>query len=129
MPRNVQKTYLGNSFYSKGGRRGVLRRLSLNEPCLTLLTSPSQKLTERCHPTEERPLNIREYARVQTFDDNYQFLGNISEQYKQIGNAVPVNLGHAIGLSLVKLLNDIDSSDLKTELPIVESDGQIRFRV
>ena len=105
MPRNVQKTYLGNSFYSKGGRRGVLRRLSLNEPCLTLLTSPSQKLTERCHPTEERPLNIREYARVQTFDDNYQFLGNISEQYKQIGNAVPVDFAKQLGKRILKIIN------------------------
>ena len=76
---------------------------------------------------ETRPA-VREYARIQTFPDTWEFCGKQTSQYKQIGNAVPVNLGHAIGLSLVKLLNDIESSDLKTELPLL-SNGQIRFRV
>jgi DNA (cytosine-5)-methyltransferase 1 len=69
----------------------------MNEQCLTLTTSPCQKQTERCHPIETRPLNIREYARIQTFPDTYTFEGGISNQYKQIGNAVPVKLAFAIG--------------------------------
>ncbi|WP_048741814.1 DNA cytosine methyltransferase [Prevotella bivia] len=67
------------------------------------------KQTERCHPTENRPLTVREYARIQTFPDEWIFKGNLSEQYKQIGNAVPVNLAYAIGRSLIGLLNDIET--------------------
>ena len=83
------------------------RRLSLDSPSLTLTCSLSQKQTERCHPIETRPLQIREYARIQTFPDSREFTGPVTAQYKQIGNAVPVNLATEIGKSLIKLLNDI----------------------
>lgn len=86
----------------------MARRLSWEEPSLTLTCSPAQKQTERCHPEETRPLTVREYARVQTFPDNWQFEGALTSQYKQIGNAVPVNLAEAIGRSLIKLLNDLN---------------------
>jgi site-specific DNA-cytosine methylase len=99
-----QKDYLGKSYYSGGGKRGVLRRLSMNEPSLTLLCSPTQKQTERCHPIETRPLTIREYARIQTFPDDYKFVGSISSQYKQIGNAVPVRMAYKLGKSIIKFL-------------------------
>jgi len=95
-----QKEYLGNSFNSGGGKRGILRRLSMTEPSLTLLTTPSQKQTERCHPIETRPLNICEYARIQTFSDDFLFSGSTNNKYKQIGNAVPVNLAYHVGMSL-----------------------------
>jgi len=95
-----QKTYLGGSFTSGGGKRGFARRLAWNEPCLTLTTSPSQKQTERCHPDETRPFTTREYARIQSFPDTYQFHGSISSIYKQIGNAVPIKLAYHVGLSL-----------------------------
>ena len=104
LPEDLQKSYLGNSYYSGGGKRGILHRLSMNKPSLTLLCTPSQKQTERCHPIEDRPLSIREYARIQTFDDDYNFIGSISSQYKQIGNAVPVELARQIGLELIKAL-------------------------
>jgi len=104
LPENLQKEYLGNSYHSKGGKRGILYRLSMEKPSLTLLCTPSQKQTERCHPLEDRPLTIREYARIQTFDDNYEFEGSLNSQYKQIGNAVPVALARVIGLSLIELL-------------------------
>ena len=93
-----------SSFNSKGGKRGILRRLSMNEPSLTLLCTPSQKQTERCHPLEIRPLTIREYARIQTFPDDYIFTGSLTSQYKQIGNAVPVELANRIGLAIKKAL-------------------------
>ena len=88
-----------------GGRTGILRRLSMDEPSLTVLTSPSQKQTERCHPEETRPFTVREYARIQTFPDNWKFEGSVAQQYKQIGNAVPVNLGREVGYSIVNFLN------------------------
>jgi len=104
LPEETQKSYLGKSYNSGGGKRGMLHRLDMNKPCLTLLCTPTQKQTERCHPLEERPLTVREYARIQTFDDNYIFTGSTSSQYKQIGNAVPVNLAKHLGSSFLKTL-------------------------
>lgn len=109
LPIKEQKEYMGGSFYLGGGKTGMARRLSMDEPSLTLTCAPAQKQTERCHPTETRPLTVREYARIQTFPDNWKFEGNIIDQYRQIGNAVPVNLAFAIGRSLIRLFNDIDA--------------------
>jgi len=108
LPIEIQKKYLGKSFYSGGGKRGILYRLSLDKPSLTLLCSPSQKQTERCHPLEERPLSIAEYARIQTFPDSYIFKGSMSSKYRQIGNAVPVVLAEKIGQSLIDVLRVIN---------------------
>lgn len=107
LPQDVILDYVGNFDVSRGGTTGMARRLSWDEPCLTLLTSPSQKMTERCHPEETRPLTIREYARVQSFPDDWEFAGSISEQYKQIGNAVPVELARRIGLEIIKSLKQV----------------------
>lgn len=96
------------SYYLGGGKTGVARRLSWNEPSLTLTCAPAQKQTERCHPEETRPLTIREYARIQTFPDRWKFCGANSSQYKQIGNAVPVNLAFAVGKSIINFLNSIE---------------------
>ena len=104
LPKNIQIKYMGKSFYSGGGRRGAARRLSWNEPSPTLTTSPVQKLTEFCHPDETRPLTVREYARIQTFPDQWQFTGGIAAQYKQIGNAAPVNLAKALGKAVIRAL-------------------------
>lgn len=109
LPIEQQKAYMGGSFYLGGGKTGMARRLSMDEPSLTLVCSPAQKQTERCHPIETRPLNIREYARIQTFPDNWKFMGKMADQYKQIGNAVPVNLAYAIGRAVIRLMNDIDN--------------------
>ena len=76
---------------------------------MTLTCSPCQKQTERCHPIETRPLSVREYARIQTFPDSWNFQGSMSDKYKQIGNAVPVNLAWAVGRSLIRLFNDIQN--------------------
>ena len=103
-----QKEYLGKSYYSGGGKTGILKRLSMNTPSLTLLCSPSQKQTERCHPLYERPLSIRESARIQTFDDSYQFSGSLTSQYKQIGNAVPVQLAYYIGKNIKDTLDNLN---------------------
>ena len=111
LPEEIQKEYMGGSFYLGGGKTGMARRLSLDEPSLTLTCAPAQKQTERCHPIETRPLTVREYARIQTFPDDWVFEGTIADQYKQIGNAVPVNLAFAIGRSLTRLFNEIDAQD------------------
>lgn len=108
LPEEVAKSYLGGSWNSGGGKRGMARRISWDEPSLTLTTSPSQKQTERCHPDETRPFTIREYARIQGFPDDWQFAGGVGAQYKQIGNAVPVNLAKYVGLSIIKYLNQFE---------------------
>lgn len=114
LPENIAKEYMGGSWLLGGGKTGMARRLSLDEPSLTLTCSPCQKQTERCHPLETRPLTVREYARIQTFPDNWLFAGTMSDKYKQIGNAVPVNLAWAVGRSLIRLFNDIQTLE-KTE--------------
>ncbi|MDE5799839.1 MAG: DNA (cytosine-5-)-methyltransferase [Paramuribaculum sp.] len=107
LPEDIARQYMKGSYNLGGGKTGMARRLALDEPSLTLTCAPAQKQTERCHPVETRPLTIREYARIQTFPDEWQFCGNLTAQYKQIGNAVPVNLAWAIGRSLIRLFNDI----------------------
>ncbi|HBI58841.1 MAG: DNA (cytosine-5-)-methyltransferase [Duncaniella sp.] len=107
LPEEVARDYMKGSYNLGGGKTGMARRLAMDEPSLTLTCAPAQKQTERCHPKETRPLTVREYARIQTFPDDWQFCGNLTAQYKQIGNAVPVNLAWAIGRSLIRLFNDI----------------------
>ena len=104
LPEEVKNEYMGGSLHLGGGKTGIARRLSWNEPSLTLTCAPAQKQTERCHPEETRPLNIREYARIQTFPDSWNFQGSLASQYKQIGNAVPVNLAYHIGQMVKKIL-------------------------
>lgn len=108
LPEDIQKEYMLKSFYLGGGKTGMARRLSWDEPSLTLTCAPAQKQTERCHPEETRPLTVREYARIQTFPDDWVFEGPMSAKYKQIGNAVPVNLSFAVGKSVVHLLDKIN---------------------
>lgn len=118
LPIDLQKEYMGASFYISGGKTGMARRLSWDEPSLTLTCNPAQKQTERCHPQETRPLNVREYSRIQTFPDNWEFVGSITSQYKQIGNAVPVNLGYHIGKCIIAMLNGVKESE---DLEIVKN--------
>jgi len=108
LPKNIQEEYMGEKgLAAGGGKRGIARRLSMNEHSLTLTTSPCQKQTERCHPIETRPLNVREYARIQTFPDSYVFEGSIGNQYKQIGNAVPVKLAYVMGKQIKQFLEKL----------------------
>lgn len=107
IPENIAKEYMKSCWYMEGGRTGILRRLSLDEPSLTVLTSPSQKQTDRCHPLEPRPFTIRENARCQSFPDDWQFCGSIGQQYKQVGNAVPVNLAYDIAIKIKEALGSL----------------------
>ncbi len=120
LPEDVAREYMKGSYNLGGGKTGMARRLSMDEPSLTLTCAPAQKQTERCHPIETRPLTVREYARIQTFPDDWNFCGNLAAQYKQIGNAVPVNLAWALGRSLIRLFNDILAKGLIPERKIVD---------
>ena len=101
LPLKLQKEALGNSYYLGGGKTGFLRRLGWNKPSPTLVTDPMMPATDLAHPVENRPLSIQEYKRIQEFPDDWKLAGSIRNQYKQIGNAVPVSLGRAIGKLIV----------------------------
>lgn len=105
----VAKEAMGKAYELGGGKTGFLRRLSNNKPAPTLVTSPIMPATLICHPTELRPLSVKEYARVQQFPDNWVFSGKIADIYKQIGNAVPVGLGYMAGKQIIRF----DKGELK----------------
>ncbi|MCL2840997.1 MAG: DNA cytosine methyltransferase [Defluviitaleaceae bacterium] len=107
IPVDIAKDYMKSCWYMEGGRTGILRRLSLDEPSLTVLTSPSQKQTDRCHPLETRPFTVRENARCQCFPDDWKFSGSVGQQYKQVGNAVPVNFAYEVAKKIYEGLEQM----------------------
>ncbi len=107
LPIDLQMEALGNSFFSGGGKTGFLRRLSWDKPSPTLVTHPAMPATDLAHPVEVRPLSIEEYKKLQQFPDSWAIEGKLLDQYKQLGNAVPVGLGYAIGKHLINFDNGI----------------------
>lgn len=97
LPPIMQAKALGKAYYCSGGRTGFLRRLDWDAPSPTLVTNPTMPATLLAHPTELRPLSIQEYLRLQTFPDRFVVCGSLALQYRQIGNAVPVEFGRRIG--------------------------------
>lgn len=100
LPERLRKTAMGGAYEAGGGKMGFYRRLSYDEPSPTLVTSPVQKATMLCHPTATRPLSVKEYAAIQEFPEKWQFSGSLVDQYRQIGNAVPLKLGYSLGRTL-----------------------------
>ncbi|MBF9056101.1 DNA (cytosine-5-)-methyltransferase [Rhodobacterales bacterium HKCCA1065] len=101
LPEDLQREALGKSFLSGGGKTGFLRRLDWSKPSCTLVTHPAMPATDICHPESDRPLSVQEYKRIQQFPDDWKVSGSLIDQYRQIGNAVPVGLGQAIGAAIV----------------------------
>lgn len=104
LPDDIARDYMKTCYFMGGGRRGIARRMSMDEPSLTLTTAPAMKQTERCHPNETRPFTTREYARIQSFPDDWEFTGKVGSIYKQIGNAVPVMLAYNVASKIYKAL-------------------------
>ena len=117
LPEAVQRESMGKAWHAKGGRSGWWRRLSLELPCPTLVTLPNHASTSLCHPTETRALSIREYARIQEFPDDWEFMGTLGEQYTQVGNAVPTRLGFVAGNVVADAL---DAMKLRRWRPFAE---------
>lgn len=105
LPLDLQKEAMGKSFYSGGGKTGFLRRLAWNRPSPTLVTHPAMPATDLAHPEDDRPLSIQEYKRIQEFPDNWVLAGPLIQQYKQVGNAVPLSLGFAVGKLIFNLID------------------------
>ena len=113
LPEEVIPVAMGGAYESGGGKVGFYRRLSYKQPSPTITTSPAQKATMLCHPIQDRPLSIKEYARIQQFPDDWKFTGTISAQYRQIGNAVPVGLAEAIGRAVISTANRTSTIETK----------------
>lgn len=103
LPEKLQKKALGASYFAGGGKTGFFRRLAWDKPSPTLVTHPAMPATDLCHPEADRPLSIEEYKRIQQFPDDWKLAGTFVDQYRQVGNAVPVGLGAAIGRLIVSL--------------------------
>ena len=101
LPADLIPEAMGGAYKSGGGKVGFYRRLSYAQPAPTLTTSPAQKATMLCHPQKDRPLSVKEYARIQQFPEDWVFIGTSSAKYKQMGNAVPVGLGKAIAMAII----------------------------
>lgn len=104
LPAKLREKALGKAYVSWGGRSGFFRRLAWDKPSPALTTRPDSKATSLCHPTELRPLTVREYARIQQFPDHWKFCGMVRKKYEQVGNAVPLGLGEAIGNAIRKAM-------------------------
>jgi DNA (cytosine-5)-methyltransferase 1 len=113
LPVSVQKESMGRAWLAKGGRSGWWRRLSFDLPCPTLVTMPNHASTSLCHPTEARALSLKEYAAVQEFPKDWEFRGTTSQQYAQVGNAVPVRLGRVAGEVISKALDGIEARRMR----------------
>ncbi|MCR5259600.1 MAG: DNA cytosine methyltransferase [Desulfovibrio sp.] len=109
LPKRVLKDAMGGAYESGGGKVGFYRRLDYSQPSPTVVTSPVQKATMMCHPTQDRPLSVREYARLQQFPDSWKLTGTTADQYRQIGNAVPVGLGEAVGRAILAAADGVST--------------------
>ncbi len=113
LPPEAKKAAMGGAYESGGGKVGFYRRLSYSQPSPTLVTSPVQKATMMCHPKQDRPLSIREYARIQQFPDDWIFMGTNAAKYRQIGNAVPVGLAQALGKAILSVADQTSAIHTK----------------
>ena len=121
LPPDMQVEAMGSKLSLGGGKTGFFRRLNFSRPSPTLVTNPAMPATDLCHPIENRPLSVEEYGRIQEFPDDWEICGPILEQYKQIGNAVPIKLGEAIARTIL--------ADMRSErLPIFDGFPYSRYR-
>lgn len=113
LPPNLQEEAMGPSYFLGGGKTGFYRRLAWDKPSPTLCTRPNMPATDLCHPTKLRPLSIEEYEAIQQFPEEWGLAGNLTEQYRQIGNAVPVGLGYMAGRAII----DFHEGKITKEIP------------
>lgn len=114
MPLSMQREAMGLSFDAGGGKTGFFRRLSWDAPAPTITGAANRKASALCHPSQTRPLSVKECARIQGFPDDWKITGSMAAQYRQIGNAVPVALGAAIGSAVIAASDRTQKNDDKS---------------
>lgn len=128
LPKRMRARAIGGAYKSWGGRTGFLRRLSWDKPSPALVTVPDGNATCLCHPTRIRPLSVEEYACIQQFPDSWKFSGSTTQKYRQIGNAVPVGLGRALGMSIRQALRRSPRSYARGKVECISADLMHRLR-
>lgn len=101
LPIELQEKAMGPSYHLGGGKTGFYRRLAWDKPSPTLVTRPNMPATDLCHPEELRPLSVEEYLCIQEFPKRWKLAGNLLDQYRQVGNAVPVGLGKIAAKTII----------------------------
>lgn len=112
LPEELQEEAMGKSYHLVGGKTGFFRRLAWDKPSPTIVTNPAMPATDLTHPEEDRPLSVQEYKRLQEFPDDWELCGSVVQRYKQIGNAVPISVGKAIGKEILKHLSGETTKEL-----------------
>lgn len=98
------------------GHRDVYGRMKWNSPSPTITGGCAMISKGRYgHPEQNRAISLREAARLQTFPDDYKFVGNFGQIAKQIGNAVPTRLGEIAANALIKSIEDSEAAHRVTE--------------
>lgn len=121
LPKRLWFDVEWNSIHEQRFREAKLNRLNLQSCSNTINTSR----TTYYHPTEDRYLTAREAAAIQSFPHNFFFCGTVTQQWKQIGNAVPPLLAKALAESILKL--DLIKNDMK-KAKSIENVSQIRAK-
>lgn len=80
-------------------------RLHPDALCSTILTKCDPHWGSFFHPTQDRAISVREAARIQSFPDKYIFTGNLTQQFEQVGNAVPPLMAKAIGEKIKQMIS------------------------
>ena len=119
-----------NPLYVKGMISHVYRRIDRNEPAKTIIAAGGGG-TWGYHYREHRPLTNRERARLQSFPDDFQFSGSVTEVRRQIGNAVPPKGVHTLADALMPLFSEEyekrDLSELGNRLEKLSIKERLRF--
>ena len=98
-------------YYEQTGRKSNVHKynvLKWNEQSNTIPAHLYKDGLRHIHPDPEqaRSITVREAARLQTFDDDYEFIGSMMDQYKMIGNAVPPKFSNAIANAIKDIFDD-----------------------
>jgi len=98
------------------------RILKLDEPAKTLTCA-----ARFWHPIKNRAGTVREAAALQSYPHTYEFLGDLTAQYKQVGNAVPGRMGRALALAIGESLRYVykeeDEAEEGEQDPVQASEG------
>ena len=127
LPKELQREALGDATMAAGGgKTGFYRRLAWDAPAPTITGRANRKGSALCHPAAVRPLSARECARLQGFPDDWRFSGSMNSRYTQVGNAVPVPLGAAVGRAVLAAAASPDGPGIDLELALADAVHKLR---